>query len=109
MLNDLRFAIRLLGRSPVLTLVAALSLGLGIGANPTVFSLINQVLLRPLPLQEASPLGSIFTADERHRQLPICGFMAVSRLNFEDLRAKNETLDGLVAQAFTGISVSGGA
>ena len=108
MLNDLRFAIRLLGRSPVLTLVAALSLALGIGANTTVFTLINQVFLRPLPLKEPSRLVSVFTADERNRQLPIGGFMPVSRLNFEDYRNKNEALEGLVAQAFTAVSVSGG-
>ena len=109
MLNDLRFAVRLLGRSPVLTFVAALSLGLGIGANTTVFTLINQVFLRPLPLKEPSRLVSVFTADERNRQQAFGGFMPVSRLNFEDYRTKNETLDGLVAQAFTPVNLSGGS
>jgi hypothetical protein len=46
-LADIRFTIRLLVRSPVLTLVAALSLGLGIGANTLIFSLVNEVFLRP--------------------------------------------------------------
>ena len=68
MLNDLRFAFRLLRRNPVLTLVAVVSLGLGIGANTTIFTLINQVFLRPLPLEEPSRLVSIFTSDERNRQ-----------------------------------------
>ena len=53
-LNDIRFAIRLLARSPILTLVAALSLGLGIGANTTIFTLVNEVFLRPLPLNDPS-------------------------------------------------------
>src|SRR5262245_30306624 len=109
MLNDLRFAVRLLGRSPVLTLVAALSLGLGIGANTTVFTLVNQVFLRPLPLKEPSRLVSIFTADERNRQNAFGSFMPVSRLNFEDFRSKNTSLEGLAAQAFTAVSLTGGS
>jgi predicted permease len=107
--NDLRFAFRLLSRSPMLTLVAALSLGLGIGANTTIFTLINDVFLRPLPLAEPTRLVSLFTADERNRQQAFGGFMATSRPNFEDYRSKNEVFDGLVAHGFTPVSLSGGA
>ena len=107
--NDVRFAIRLLTRSPMLTLVAALSLGLGIGANTTIFSLINEVFLRPLPLKDPSALVAVFTADERNRQPSgFGGFMPTSRLNFEDYRQKNQVFDGLVANSFTGVSLSGG-
>jgi len=108
MLNDIQFAFRLLRRNPILTLVAAVSLGLGIGANTTIFTLVNQVFLKPLPVKEPSRLVSIFTSDERNRQFAFGGFMPTSRLNFEDYRAKNEVLEGLVAQAFTGVSLSGG-
>ena len=106
--NDVRFAIRLLARSPMLTLVAALSLGLGIGANTTIFSLINEVFLRPLPLKDPAALVAVFTADERNRQqAAFGGFMPTSRLNYEDYRQKNDVFDGLVAHAFTGVSLSG--
>src|SRR5687767_2579786 len=105
--NDVRFALRLLFRNPVLTLVAAVSLGLGIGANTTIFTLINEIFLRPLPMREPSQVVSIFTADERNRQQAFGGFMPTSRLNFEDYRAKNQVFDGLVAHAFTGVSLSG--
>ena len=107
-LNDLRFAIRLLTRSPILTFVAALSLGLGIGANTTIFTLVNEVFLRPLPLREPSRLVSVFTADERNRQQAFGGFMPTSRLNFEDYKQRNEVFEGLVAYGFTAISLSGG-
>ena len=107
-LNDLRFAIRLLFRSPILTLVAALSLGLGIGANTTIFTLINEVFLRPLPLKDPSQLVSVFTADERNRQQAFGGFMPTSRMNFADYREKNAVFEGLVAQAFTAVSLAGG-
>jgi hypothetical protein len=59
-LQDLRYGIRLLGRSPGFAAAATLSLALGIGANTTIFTLINAVLLHPLPVDEPSRLASIF-------------------------------------------------
>ncbi|HUE89247.1 MAG TPA: ABC transporter permease [Vicinamibacterales bacterium] len=106
-LNDLRFAVRLLSRNPVLTLVAVLSLGLGIGANTTIFTLVNDVFLRPLPLEAPERLVSVFTRDERNRQNALGGFMPMSRPNFEDFRAGNEVFESLVAHAFTAVSLSG--
>jgi predicted permease len=108
MFNDIRFALRLLTRNPVLTLVAALSVGLGIGANTMIFTLINDVFLRPLPLEEPSRLVSVFTADERNRQNAFGTFMPTSRLNFEDYRDRNEVFDALVAHGFTAVGLSGG-
>jgi predicted permease len=107
-LADLRFAIRLLSRSPILTLVAALSLGLGIGANTLIFSLVNEVFLRPLPLKEPDRLVSVFTADERNRDGLLGSFLPTSRLNFEDYRHKNQVFDGLAAHAGTALSITGG-
>jgi predicted permease len=108
-LNDLRFAVRLLSRNPVLTLVAVLSLGLGIGANTTMFTLINEVFLRPLPVKEPSRLVSMFTIDERNRQAAFGALAPTSRLNFEDYRERNEVFETLVAHAFTGVSIAGGS
>ena len=56
MLDDLRYAVRLLLKNPSVTLVAIFALALGIGANTAIFSVINAVLLRPLPYPDAGKL-----------------------------------------------------
>ncbi len=104
---DVRFAIRLLGRNPALTVVAALSLGLGVAANTTIFTLVNEVFLRPLAMTAPDRLVSIFTTDARNRAGAFGAFMPSSRLNLEDLREQNEVFETIVAQSFGTVSLSG--
>ena len=106
-LADVRFAVRLLSRNPILTLVAVLSLGLGIGANTTIFTLVNDVFLRPIPVDAPERLVSVFTADDRNRQTPFGANSPTSRVNFEDYRDQNEVFESLVAHTFAGVSLSG--
>jgi len=65
--QDLVYGLRLLLKKPGFTVTAALSLGLGIGANTTIFSLINITLLRPLPFPESNRLVAIWQAPVNHR------------------------------------------
>ena len=84
MLQDLKYGLRMLVRSPAFTLIAALSLALGIGANTAIFSLINAVLLRPIPVDDPARLASVFTTDQRNP-----GNLPLSHLNYTDLRDQN--------------------
>ena len=61
--QDLRYALRSLLRSPGFTAVAVLSVGLGIGANATIFSFLNAIFLRPLPVQDPDRVVAVFTSD----------------------------------------------
>jgi len=103
--QDLKFGTRLLAKSPGFTVVAALSLALGIGANTTIFTLINAVLLHPLPVEDPSQLVSVWATDERNRD---AGFLQLSPANFKDLREKNEVFNDLASHQGIPMSISGG-
>ena len=92
MLNDLKYALRLLRRSPLFTLTAALSLAIGIGANTTIFSIASALLLRPLPgLSDPSRLVDIGrTQDGR-------GFDNSSYPNYRDYRERQKMLTDVYA------------
>ena len=105
--QDLKFGARLLAKTPGFTAVAALSLALGIGANTTIFTLVNAVLLNPLPVEDPSQLVSVFTTDERNAD-DNAGFLQTSPSNYRDLRDKNDVFTGLTAHAGLPLNISGG-
>jgi putative ABC transport system permease protein len=101
LLKDARYGLRMLIRSPGFTVVALLSLALGIGANTAIFSMISAFLFAPLPVEQPSQLVSIFTVDVKNP-----GPMPTSHLNYIDYRDKNEAFTDILAYTFAGLSYS---
>src|SRR5258707_1383468 len=84
------------------------SLGLGVGANTTIFSLVNEVLLHPLPVHDPSRLVSVFTTDAKNRER-FQGFMATSYPNFRDYREQADNVfSGVAATVFAPLSLTSG-
>jgi macrolide transport system ATP-binding/permease protein len=102
-MRDLKYALRMLVKSPGFTTVAILSLALGIGANTAIFSLIDAVLLRPLPVTDAGALLTVSTTDERNP-----GNLQLSHLNFKDLRSQNSVFTGMAGFSFNAVNFSNG-
>ena len=105
LLQDIRYGARLLLRSPALTIVAVLSLALGIGANTTIFTLVNAVLLNPMRVKDISRLVTLVTTEVRNGTVVPMG--ATSRLNYQDFRDKNEVFSGIAAAGFAPMALSG--
>src|SRR5262245_48826771 len=101
MLQDLQFAIRLLIKDKWFTLVATLALALGIGVNATVFTFVNAVLIRGLPVDDPDRVMALNSRDTvRDRQL------GVSYLDFTDWRGTTKTFSGLAAYNFSVMNLS---
>ena len=92
--SDVRLAARVLAKSPGFTAVAVLSLALGIGANATIFSLLNALLLRPLPGRDPARLVTVYTSDFSG---PL--FAQSSYPDYLDFRSQSQAFDGLAAYA----------
>ncbi|HYP02765.1 MAG TPA: ABC transporter permease [Pyrinomonadaceae bacterium] len=95
--QDLRYGLQMLRKNPAFTLVAVLSLGLGIGLNTTVFSFINSLMFRPLPLPEAERLVRI-----QDDNIPAYS-------DYLAFRDRADTFDGLAAYDFDNFNLLSGA
>src|SRR5579864_9434603 len=102
-LRDVRYALRMLCRSPGFAMVTILSLALGIGANSAIFTVTNAVLLSALPVKDPSRLVQVQTADRDNLK----SVSALSLPNFEDVRAKNHVFSEMVATVGASVTLSG--
>jgi putative ABC transport system permease protein len=101
--QDLRFGLRMLRKNPGFSLIAILTLALGIGANTAIFSVVNAVLLQPLPYEQSEQLVRVYaTNDTKAENLP------VSYLNFADWRQQNTQFESMAGYAFGGATFTRG-
>jgi putative ABC transport system permease protein len=101
-LHDLKNGVRMLLKNSGFTIVAVLTLALGIGANTAVFSLVNSVILRPLPLPDSRQLMVLFVKDGDGAP----GWGAAYP-DFEDVRQQNRSFQGITAYAPQSVNLTG--
>lgn len=100
MLHDLRYAIRTLRQNPGFALVAIISLALGIGANAAMFSFADALVLRPLPVPDASGIVEVQSLSRGENIGSFAAYFPVSYPDYIDLRDKNQSFAGLSAARF---------
>ena len=101
LLQDLRYGFRVLAKAPAFATIAVLTLALGIGANTAIFSVVNGVLLNPLPFEKPHQLVSLF------EKIPNFENGSISYPNFVDWRRMNRTFSNMAAYRSTGFNLTG--
>lgn len=89
MLADIRYAFRILLKAPAFTAISIIALALGIGANTAIFSVVNSVLIRPLPYRDPERLVRLFETEPQLPLAPLCG------ADFLDWRDQNHSFSGM--------------
>lgn len=106
LLADLRFAVRSFAKVPVFTAVAIVSLALGIGANTAIFTLMDQVLLRALPVEDPEQLVQIYARGSHYGSN--WGSNSMSYPMYRDFRERKDIFEGLMCRFATGASLGYG-
>nr|HEV7953494.1 ABC transporter permease [Candidatus Acidoferrales bacterium] len=92
--HDIRYGLRTLGRSPGFLAVAVLTLALGIGANTAIFSVVDAVLLRPLPFRAPDQLVALFETESAAGSYPLTG------ADYLDWRSQNQTFEDMATYSY---------
>ena len=104
LLQDLRYAVRTLRKSPLFVSVAVLSLALGIGANTAIFTLINQLILQYLPVR--NPAELVLLTARGHHYGSNSGPNSLSYPMYQDFRARNQVFQGMFCRHSYDMSTS---
>ena len=106
LLTDLRYAWRTLRKSPGFSLVAVVVLALGIGANTAIFSVVNAVLLRPIPYPEPDRLMRVWHTPPQ-KAFPGMTRFSVSAANYEDWEKENHVFESMAIYGYRGFNLTG--
>lgn len=107
--QDIRYGIRVLLKSPGFVIATVVSLALGIGANTTIFTMVNSVFLQPLPVESPSELMYVHGTDSNNTSSLFGAFLPVSYPNYRDYRAQNDVFQDLGVYSFPrSVSMGGG-
>ncbi|MGH9858774.1 MAG: ABC transporter permease, partial [Candidatus Acidiferrales bacterium] len=101
--QDVRYGLRALAKRPGFTLVAALTLALGIGANTAVFSFVNALLLRPLDVPEADRVVRLYGAGARGQRFDVFSYP-----DYRDVRDRSGVFSSLAAHVYVNVSLATG-
>src|SRR6516165_907977 len=104
--GDIRYALRILAKNPVFTVVAVLTLALGIGANTAIFTLLDQVLLRLLPVKDPQQL--VLLTMRGHHYGSNWGGNAISHPMFRNFKDHNQVFSGMFCRFPTQVSLMSG-
>jgi putative ABC transport system permease protein len=105
--QDFGYGTRTLVKSPVFTAVAVLSLALGIGANTAIFSVVNHLLLRPLPYPDSQLIMDVWHTPPRE-SFPGLDKFSVSPANYLDWKSQNDVFEQMAIYQYAGFSLSAG-
>jgi predicted permease len=100
---DLKYALRSLGKTPSFTAIAIATLALGIGASTAIFSVLDAVMLRPLPYPQQARIVELRELNEKGRGMPF------GEPNFDDLRARSRSFKALAKYNIDTVAVAGGS
>jgi len=108
--QDIRYGVRVLLKSPGFVIAAVLSLALGIGANTTIFTMVNSMFLQPLPVENVAELMYVYGTDSNNSNNAAIGStLPLSYPNFADYRAQNDVFTDMGAYGVPqGVSLGGG-